>query len=60
MRNAIVDIGSNTIRLIVFDVEENSRSFKKILNKVHSRSYYLCSWWWAFKKGNKKTYKNFI
>ena len=33
MRNAIVDIGSNTIRLIVFDVEENSRSFKKILNK---------------------------
>lgn len=36
MRNAIVDIGSNTIRLIVFDVEENSRSFKKILNKRYT------------------------
>ena len=33
MRHAIVDIGSNTIRLIVFDIKENSKNFKKVLNK---------------------------
>ena len=36
MRHAIVDIGSNTIRLIVFDVEENSIDYKKVLNKKYT------------------------
>lgn len=36
MRHAIVDIGSNTIRLIVFDIEENSKNFKKVLNKKYT------------------------
>lgn len=36
MRDAIVDIGSNTIRLIVFDVEENSIDYKKVLNKKYT------------------------
>ena len=36
MRHAIVDIGSNTIRLIVFDIEEKSKNFKKVLNKKYT------------------------
>jgi len=37
MRHAIVDIGSNTIRLIVFDVtEEKNKNFKKVLNKKYT------------------------
>ncbi|MDY3903399.1 phosphatase [Peptoniphilus sp.] len=36
MRHAIVDIGSNTIRLIIFDVEGNVKNFKKVLNKKYT------------------------
>lgn len=36
MRHAIVDIGSNTIRLIVFDINENKKNFKKVLNKKYT------------------------
>lgn len=36
MRHAIVDIGSNTIRLIVFDVEDGNENFKKVLNKKYT------------------------
>lgn len=37
MRHAIVDIGSNTIRLIVFDVENNDiKNSKKVLNKKYT------------------------
>ena len=36
MRNAIVDIGSNTIRLIIFDINENKKNFKKVLNKKYT------------------------
>lgn len=36
MRNAIVDIGSNTIRLIVFDINEKNKNFKKVLNKKYT------------------------
>lgn len=36
MRHAIVDIGSNTIRLIIFDINENKKNFKKVLNKKYT------------------------
>lgn len=36
MRHAIVDIGSNTIRLIIFDINENKNNFKKVLNKKYT------------------------
>lgn len=36
MRHAIVDIGSNTIRLIVFDVEKDYKKLKKVLNKKYT------------------------
>lgn len=36
MRHAIVDIGSNTIRLIIFDINENKNDFKKVLNKKYT------------------------
>lgn len=36
MRHAIVDIGSNTIRLIVFDIFDDSSEFKKVLNKKYT------------------------
>ena len=36
MRHAIVDLGSNTIRLIIFDINENKNNFKKVLNKKYT------------------------
>ena len=36
MRHAIVDIGSNTIRLIIFDINENKKNFKKVLNQKYT------------------------
>ena len=36
MRHEIVDIGSNTIRLIIFDINENKNNFKKVLNKKYT------------------------
>lgn len=36
MRHAIVDIGSNTIRLIVFDANEETEKLKKVLNKKYT------------------------